>query len=97
MHESLNQSNHKNKDIQPTTIIDSPELWWSYNKSLDDDLVIITPTLEESTGPSIAGEIPLAKDPKFPESHNTFISNLKSHSYTQAQKAMLQAMSITSS
>ncbi len=76
------------------SIMSNPDHWWSYKYNLDDDLVVITTSPEETTGPSIAGELPLAKDPKFPESQKTFIKNLISHSQIQGEKAMLQAMSI---
>ncbi len=87
------QPNQNNKEIVSTSLMNSPDHWWSYKANLDDDLVVITTAPEETAGPSIAGELPLAKDPKFPKSHKTFIKNLISHSQNQAQKAMLEAMS----
>ncbi len=75
-------------------IVKNPDLWWSYKKTLDDDLVVITASTEGMTGPSLAGDLPLAKDPKFPKSHDTFIQNLISHSLKKSQEAMLQAMSV---
>ena len=75
----LKQKTPKKPDneITSNSIFNSPDRWWSYKYNLDDDLVVITTSPEETTGASIAGELPLAKDPKFPESHQTFIKNLK--------------------
>ena len=67
-----------------------------YKSALDDELVVITPSTEEATGPAIAGELPLASNPQFPESQNSFIRELLSYSQVQAQKAMLNAMAINS-
>ena len=63
-------------------------------QNLDDELVVITSSTEAKAGPLIAGEIPLASNPQFPASQNTFIKDLISYSETQGQKAMLSAMSI---
>ena len=71
-----------------------PELWWSYQETLDDDLVVITPLTEETLETFTTEEFPLAQNPKFPNSHNTFIKNLISHGQTKAQQAMIKAMSI---
>ncbi len=87
-------SHRKTNEVPRNSMMNSPNHWWSYKYNLDDDLVVITTTAEGNTGPSIAGELPLAKDPQFPESHKTFIQNLTSHSQDQGAKAMLQAMSI---
>ncbi len=84
--------NNDGSNIQ-TTVRDI-NLWWSYTKNLDDDLVVITPAGKESVGPLIAGQLPLAKDPRFSNSHTNFIEHLISHAQTQGQKAMLQAMSV---
>ncbi len=78
---NLSQSSFSNNDY-----------WWSYDYSLDPDLVIITPEIDSQTGINMAGEIPLATDPKFPDSKSQFISNLISHSQKEAQKAMIKAM-----
>ena len=56
--------------------VSNPDLWWSYNYNLDADLVVITPALDIETGIHIAGELPLAKHPKFPSSESNFIQNL---------------------
>ena len=69
-----------------------PALWWRYNRSLDGDLVVITPAMEGDTGLDAAGDLPLAEDPRFAEARGTFLSNLKAHGQASAQKAMLQAM-----
>ena len=82
------------KLINTPKVFDNSSLWWSYKETLDDDLVVITPSTEESSGISIAGDLPLAKNPKFPNSHKTFIRNLISHNQTQGKNAMLKAMSI---
>ncbi len=75
-------------------IINFPDLWWKYKNALDAELVVITPSTEKTTGPSIAGELPLATNPQFPESQNNFIQELLSYSQIQAEKAMLSAMAI---
>ena len=72
----------------------SPDHWWKYKSALDDELVVITPSAEETAGPAIAGELPLASNPQFPESQNSFIRELIFYSQIQAQKAMLNAMTI---
>jgi len=69
-----------------------PSLWWSYNYDLDSDLVVITPGLESETGISTAGDLPLAEDPKFPNSRTKFLNHLISFCQEQAHKAMLIAM-----
>ncbi len=83
-----------NTSMTKNNIIRSPEIWWSYKQNLDDELVVITSSTEAKAGPLIAGEIPLASNPQFPASQNTFIKNLISYSEIQGQKAMLSAMSI---
>ncbi len=90
---SKNTSSIRNYAYQ-NNIMSSPDLWWKYKSALDDELVVITPSTEETTGPSIAGALPFASNPKFPESQNTFIRDLVSYSQVQAQKAMLNAMAI---
>ncbi len=91
---SILPSNIINKQSERIAIKYKPNFWWSYEKTLDDDLVVITPSTDKSSDVLLAGELPLAKDPKCPESHNTFIANLISHRDIQAQQAMLHAMSI---
>ena len=87
-------SNNPNHTITNNSFVNCPEQWWTYKYNLDDDLVVITTSSEENTGPFLAGELPLAKDPKFPESQQTFIKNLLSHCRVQGEKAMLEAMVI---
>ena len=78
--------------LPPHAAVQDPALWWRYNRSLDGDLVVITPAMEGDTGLDAAGELPLAEDPRFAEARSTFLNNLKAHGQASAQKAMLQAM-----
>ena len=78
--------------LPPHAAVQDPALWWRYNRSLDGDLVVITPAMEGDTGLDAAGELPLAEDPRFADARSTFLSNLKAHGQASAQKAMLQAM-----
>ena len=78
--------------LPPHPAVLDPALWWRYNRSLDGDLVVITPTMEGDTGLDAAGDLPLAEDPRFPEARSSFLSNLRAHGQASAQKAMLQAM-----
>ena len=78
--------------LPPHAAVQDPDLWWRYNRSLDGDLVVITPAMDGDTGLDAAGELPLAEDPRFAEARSTFLSNLKAHGQASAQKAMLQAM-----
>ena len=82
----------KNPPLPPHPAVLDPALWWRYNRSLDGDLVVITPTMEGGTGLDAAGDLPLAEDPRFPEARSSFLSNLRAHGQASAQKAMLQAM-----
>ncbi|AAP99092.1 MULTISPECIES: SWIM zinc finger family protein [Prochlorococcus] len=68
--------------------------WWSYRNNLDDDLVVIAPSIEEKSGEHLDRELPLATAPAFPDSQITFLNNLVSYHQQQRQKAMIQAMSI---
>ena len=78
--------------LLPHPAVLDPALWWRYNRSLDGDLVVITPAMDGDTGLDAAGDLPLAEDPRFAEARGTFLSNLKAHGQASAQKAMLQAM-----
>ena len=82
----------KSPPLPPHPAVLDPALWWRYNRSLDGDLVVITPTMEGDTGLDAAGDLPLAEDPRFPEARSSFLSNLRAHGQASAQKAMLQAM-----
>lgn len=62
-------------------------LWWSYTSNLNSDLVIITAAMEGEEGLSIAGALPLAEDPQFQKSHQTFFKNLIRHNQKEAQKS----------
>ncbi len=73
--------------------ITNPHLWWSYEASLNADLVVITPALDGDTGLNAAGELPLAENPKFPQANNKFLSHLQQQGQIFAQEAMLKAMS----
>ncbi len=88
------ESNTTNKEIPNNLNLQNANHWCSYQQTLNDGLVVITSSSEENTGLYIAGELPLAKDPKFPESHQIFIKNLKLHIEKKSQKAMIQAMSL---
>ena len=78
--------------LPPHPAVLDPALWWRYNRSLDGDLVVITPAMDGDTGLDAAGELPLAEDPRFPEARDSFLNNLKAHGQASAQQAMLQAM-----
>ena len=78
--------------LPPHPAVLDPALWWRYNRSLDGDLVVITPAMDGDTGLDAAGELPLAEDPRFSEARDTFLNNLKAHGQASAQQAMLQAM-----
>ena len=78
--------------LLPYPAVLDPALWWRYNRSLDGDLVVITPAMEGDTGLDAAGDLPLAEDPRFPEARSTFLDNLRGHGQASAQRAMLQAM-----
>ncbi len=73
--------------------ITNPHLWWSYEASLNADLVVITPALDGDTGLNAAGKLPLAENPKFPHANNKFLSHLQQQGQIFAQEAMLKAMS----
>ncbi|AII44739.1 swim zn-finger containing protein [Synechococcus sp. KORDI-100] len=78
--------------LPPHPAVLDPSLWWRYDRSLDGDLVVITPAMDGDTGLDAAGELPLAEDPRFPEARDSFLNNLKAHGQASAQQAMLQAM-----
>ena len=78
--------------LPPHPAVLDPALWWRYNRSLDGNLVVITPAMDGDTGLDAAGELPLAEDPRFPEARDSFLNNLKAHGQASAQRAMLQAM-----
>jgi len=77
--------------LPPHPAVLDPALWWRYNRSLDGDLVVITPSMDGS-GLDAAGDLPLAEDPRFPDARSTFLGNMRAHGQASAQKAMLQAM-----
>ena len=72
--------------------IQDPSLWWKYEGELDPDLVVITPALEEETGLSAAGELPLAEEPNYPGSRQKFLDHLQEQRQVFANQAMIQAM-----
>ena len=78
--------------LPPHPAVRDPALWWRYERSLDGDLVVITPAMEGETGLDAAGELPLAEEPRFPEARATFLNNLKAHGVASSQRAMVQAM-----
>ena len=78
--------------LPPHPAVLDPALWWSYNRNLDGDLVVITAAMEGDTGLDAAGDLPLAEEPRFPNARSTFLNNLRAHGQASAQSAMLQAM-----
>ena len=69
-----------------------PTLWWRYDASLDADLVVITPAMEGDTGLDAAGELPLAEEPRFPNSKQQFLNHLRSQGEALGQQALIAAM-----
>ncbi|BEV35321.1 SWIM zinc finger family protein [Synechococcus sp. M16CYN] len=86
------QANEETATPPPHPAVLDPALWWHYNRSLDSDLVVVTAALEGETGLDVAGELPLAEDPRFPNARTKFLSSLKAHGQASAQRAVLQAM-----
>ncbi len=86
------KSTEETTPLPPHPAVQEPSLWWRYNRSLDGDLVVITPAMDGDTGLDAAGELPLAEEPRFPDARETFLSNVRSHGQATAQRAMLQAM-----
>tara|TARA_Y100001968_G_scaffold45599_1_gene35705 strand:+ start:86252 stop:87139 length:888 start_codon:yes stop_codon:yes gene_type:complete len=80
------------KPIQPHRAINNPKLWWSYKGELNTDLVVITTAMEDDTGLSSAGDLPLAEDPNFPKARSNFLAHLKEQGQSFGQQAMLEAM-----
>jgi uncharacterized Zn finger protein len=69
-----------------------PARWWRYDAPLDSDLVVITPALEGDTGLDGAGPLPLAEEPRFPQSNTLFLEHLRELGGRLAQQAMERAM-----
>ena len=93
--EAVESRNHQSTNenlfqIHPA-ILDA-NLWWKYDRNLNPDLVVITPSTEGDTGLDSAGELPLAQDQKFPDGKNKFISHLKEQGQLIAQQSMVKAM-----
>ncbi len=86
-------NNQDNAPAQPHPAVVNPSLWWQYDSSLSSDLVVITPALDGDTGLDSVGELPLAEEPKFPESRRLFLDHLRQQGQALAQEAMMQAMS----
>jgi uncharacterized Zn finger protein len=72
--------------------IADPTRWWRYDAPMDPDLVVITPALEGETGLELAGPLPLAEDPRFPEANRLFLERLLAHGKGMAEQAMARAM-----
>jgi uncharacterized Zn finger protein len=72
--------------------ISDPARWWHYDAALDPDLVVITPALEGESGLEGAGPLPLAEEPRFPESNQLFLNHLQSHRIAIGELAMARAM-----
>ncbi len=84
--------NSKEVSNQSNQAFSNPELWWQYKANLDSDLVIITPALEGEDGLSLAKDLPLARNPKFMDSHKIFSESLIEHIRLMAQQSMIKAM-----
>ena len=72
--------------------IADPARWWRYDAPLDPDLVVITPALEGESGLEVAGPLPLAEEPRFPEANRQFLERLLAHGKAMAELAMARAM-----
>jgi hypothetical protein len=72
--------------------IADPGRWWRYDAPLDPDLVVITPALEGESGLEVAGPLPLAEEPRFPEANKIFLERLLGHGKAMAELAMARAM-----
>jgi hypothetical protein len=72
--------------------IADPGRWWRYDAPLDPDLVVITPALEGESGLEVAGPLPLAEEPRFPEANRQFLERLLAHGKAMAELAMARAM-----
>ncbi len=94
MAESATAKSTSNTDSPspPHPSVLDPSLWWRYERSLDTDLVVITPAMEGQTGLDVAGDLPLAEEPRFPDARQKFLNHLRLQSQAFSQKAMLQAM-----
>ncbi|MFN9545481.1 MAG: SWIM zinc finger family protein [Cyanobacteriota bacterium] len=76
----------------PHGAIADPCRWWRYDAPMDPDLVVITPALEGESGLEVAGPLPLAEEPRFPEANRVFLERLLAHGKAMAQQAMARAM-----
>jgi uncharacterized Zn finger protein len=72
--------------------ITDPGRWWRYDAPLDPDLVVITPALEGESGLDVAGPLPLAEEPRFPDANARFLAHLRAQGTALAQLAMARAM-----
>ncbi len=96
--EKKDPNNHLENDVTFARVpshpaVVDPSLWWKYDSSLSSDLVVITPSMEGDMGIDTAGELPLAEEPRFPESRKLFLNHLRQQGQLFAQNAMIQAMS----
>jgi hypothetical protein len=55
-------------------------------------LVVITPALEGESGLEVAGPLPLAEEPRFPDANRIFLERLLSHGKAMGELAMARAM-----
>ena len=92
MKPNQNRSLENDQPFASHIAILNPSLWWLYEKDLSSDLVVITPSMEGDSGLDSAGDLPLAEEPKFPESKKKFLNNLKEQGQLLAQQSMLKAM-----
>ncbi|MEB3308066.1 MAG: SWIM zinc finger family protein [Cyanobacteriota bacterium] len=77
---------------RPHPAIADPGRWWRYEAALDPALVVITPAMEGDTGLDAAGPLPLAADPRFPQSNRLFLEDLRQQGQRLAAEAMTTAM-----
>jgi uncharacterized Zn finger protein len=76
----------------PHGAIADPSRWWRYDAPMDPDLVVITSAMEGESGLELAGPLPLAEEPRFPEANRLFLERLLDHGKTMAAQAMARAM-----
>ncbi|MEB3348782.1 MAG: SWIM zinc finger family protein [Cyanobacteriota bacterium] len=84
------QVDHAPHPVHPA--ITDPGRWWRYDAPLDPDLVVITPALEGESGLDVAGPLPLAEEPRFPDANARFLAHLRAQGTALAQLAMARAM-----
>ncbi|MFN9645546.1 MAG: SWIM zinc finger family protein, partial [Cyanobacteriota bacterium] len=76
----------------PHGAIADPSRWWRYDAPLDPDLVVIAPALEGDSGLELAGPLPLAEEPRFPEANRLFLDRLLAHGRAVGEQTLARAM-----